>query len=160
MEYLACGEIEGAREIVFFLLSWRHDFLLAPSGHPRGTDFGQEMDSEFISKDEPLMRLQVLNLPPNPGQAFHPLRIVIFGNQRGSFPYPAQFMQPAPYRPSGDLKAMFGMEFAGQCGTTPAGATPPKGPWGCLEKSGERSLDPGHQDGSADGPSVGRPRRR
>src|SRR5215217_6803671 len=66
--------------------SGRYDFLLTPSGHPRGTDLGQQMDIEFISKDHYLMRLQVLHLPPNPGQAFHALRIVIFGDQLGPFP--------------------------------------------------------------------------
>ena len=137
MEYRARGEIEGTCKIVFFILAWGHDFLLTPAGHPGGTDLGQEMEIEFIRKDNHLIRLQVLNLPPNPGQAFHLLRIVIFGHQFGPFPYPAQFMQPAPHRPSGDFQVMFGVELACQCGTTPAGATPSKGPRGYLEEGGE-----------------------
>ena len=51
MADLSCGEIERAREIVFFILAWRPDCLLAPTGHPRGTDLGQEMDIAFIRKD-------------------------------------------------------------------------------------------------------------
>jgi hypothetical protein len=75
MEYLASAQVECTSEIGFFILPWRHHFLLAPFGHPRGTDLGPQMDIEFIRKDQSLLCLPWLSMPPNPGQAFDPLRI-------------------------------------------------------------------------------------
>src|SRR4051812_12791839 len=124
MEELARSKIERASEIIFFILPWRHDFLLAPLRHPCSTDLRQQMDIEFISKDQHLMDLQVLDMPANPSQARDSLWIVIFGYQLGPFPHPPQFMEPAPYRPRRHLKTMLGVEFKCQRGTTPACATP------------------------------------
>src|SRR6266581_4207636 len=112
MEYLPGGEIERTSKIVFFILPWRHDFLLAALGHPRGTDLGQQMNIEFISKDHHLMRLQLLSMPPNPGQALDPLGVVVFGHQLGPFPHPAHVMEPASYGPCGNLQAVFRHELA------------------------------------------------
>jgi len=119
MEYLTDGEIERASKRVFCILPWRHDFLLAPLGHPRGTDLGQQMDIEFISKDYHLMRWQLLSMPPNPGQALDPLCVVIFGHQLGPFSHPAHVMEPASYGPRGNLQAVFRLELGSQRGTTP-----------------------------------------
>src|SRR5215831_20284980 len=98
MEYLARGEIERTSERVFFVLPWRHDYLLAPLGHPRRPDLGQHMDSECIRTDEHLMGLPMRALLAHPGQALAPLRIIIFGPQLGSFPHLPQCMEPAPHR--------------------------------------------------------------
>src|SRR4029450_1860637 len=89
MQYLPGGEIECTSQRMFFILPWRHDFLLAPLGPPRSTDFGQQMDIEFSSKDHHLIRWQLLSMPPNPRQALDPLWVVIFGHQLGPFPHPA-----------------------------------------------------------------------
>src|SRR5215467_1298871 len=78
IEELPGGEIERASKRVFFILPWRHDFLLAPLRHPRGTDFGQQMDIEFIRKDHHLIRLQLLRMPPNPGQSLDSLGSLSF----------------------------------------------------------------------------------
>lgn len=51
-----------------------------------------------------------------------------------------QSEHPPPHGPSGDLKAMFGVEFAGQCGTTPAGALSPTGPRGALRRAASARL--------------------
>ena len=80
-----CREVERSCQIVLFVRAWCHDFPLLPLGHPRRTDLGQEMDIQFISKDHHLMGLQLLGMPPNPGQAFHPLRVVILGRQLARF---------------------------------------------------------------------------
>src|SRR5918999_1937088 len=93
------------------------------------------MDIEFIGKDHHLTGLQALGLKPNPGQALDPLRIVIFGDELGPFPHPTHFMEPASDGPSGDVKAMLGLELSRQCGATPAGAAPAIGPGGVLSKA-------------------------
>src|SRR5215467_9971081 len=151
MEYLPGGKIERASKIVFFILPWRHDFLLAPLGHPRGTDFGQQMDIEFISNDHDLTRLQALGMKANPGQALDPLRVVIFGDQLGPFPHPAHVMEPASDGPGGNLQAVFRLELGSQRGTTPPRPAPAIGPRWRLEECPQRALHPGHQGRRPDG---------
>ena len=151
MQYLSGGKIERTSQIVFFILPWRHDFCLAPLGHPRSPDFGQQMDIEFIRKDQHLMRLQALGMPPNPGQALDPLWVVIFRHQFGPFPYPAHVMEPASYGPCGNLQAVFRLELRRQRGTTPPRPAPAIGTWWDLEESPQRALQPRHQDGRPDG---------
>ena len=55
MPYRARREIERARARVFFILPWRHDFLLAALGHPRGADLRQQMDIALIRQDHHLL---------------------------------------------------------------------------------------------------------
>src|SRR5678809_149579 len=104
------------------------------------------MDIEFISKDQHLMRLQVLSMPPNPGQALDPLWVAIFGRELGSFPHPAHFMEPTSYGPCGNLQAMFRLELSRQRRTTPPRPAPAIGTWWRLEERPQRALHPGHQD--------------
>src|SRR5713101_4299217 len=146
MQYLPGSEIERASKIVFFILPWRYDFFLAALRHPRGPDLRQEMDIELISKDHPLVRLQALGVPPNPGQALDPLRVVIFGDQLGPFPHPAHVMEPAAYGPRGNLQAVFRLELRRQRGTTPPRPAPAIGTGWRLEEGPQRALHPGHQD--------------
>ena len=109
------------------------------------------MDVEFIRKDHDLLDLQMLGLPADPRPARDPLRVLIFGHQLGPFPHPTQFMKPAPHRPRRHLKTMFGVEFEGQRGRTPARATPPIRPgWG-LQQGDQRAFHPRHQDSGAHG---------
>jgi len=151
MKYLAGGKIERTSKRVVFLLPWRHDFLLAPLGHPRGPNLGPQMDIECSGQDHPLMRVQALGMPPTLGQALDPLRIVIFGHQLGPFPHPAHVMEPPPDGPRGNRQAMFRLEVDCQCGTTPPRPAPAIGPWWDLEECPQRALPPGHQDGRPDG---------
>ena len=150
MQYLAGGKIERTSHIAFFILPWRHDCFLAPLGHPGRPDFGQQMDIEFICKDHPLMHLQVLGMPPNPGQAHDPLWVVIFRHQFGPFPHPAHLMEPAPYGPGGNLQAVLRLELRRQRGTTPPRPAPAIGTGWSLEESPQRALQPRHQDGRPD----------
>jgi len=142
--------MERASQIVFFILPWRHDFLLAPLRHPRGTDFGQQMDIEFIRKDHHRIRLPLLRMPPNPGQSLDALGVVIFRPQLGPFPHPAHLMEPAPDGPRRHFQAMLGLELGSQRGTAPPRAAPAIGPWWGLEECPQRAPDPGHQDGGPD----------
>src|SRR5215813_15632813 len=95
MPSLAGSQIERTGQRVFFMLPWRPDCCLAPLGHPRRPDFGHQRDRECLRKDQPLMRLHVLGMPPNPGQALAPLWIVLLRHQFGALPPPAYFMAPA-----------------------------------------------------------------
>src|SRR5919109_3489991 len=128
MEYLARGEVEGASEIMLFILPGCHHFLLAPLGHPGRPHLGQQMDIECISKHPHLTRLQALGMPANASQALDPLRVVIFGYQLGPFPHPTHVMEPAPDGPSGYFQAVFGLELGCQRGTTPPRPAPAIGP--------------------------------
>jgi hypothetical protein len=143
MKYLAHGEIEGARERVFCILSWRHDFLLAPSGHPRGPDLGQEMDSAFISKDLQLMRWHALNLPPNPGQAFHPLRIVILATNLARFHTQPSSCSQRRTVPAETSRRCLAWSSRANVAQLQRVRHRPQGRGG-LEEGGERPLDPGH----------------
>src|SRR2546425_9644449 len=129
MQYLPGGQIERPSQRMFFILPWRHHFFLAPLRHPGGTNLRQQMESEFISKDHPLMRWQALGMPPNPGQALDPLRVVIFGHQVGPFPHPAHVMEPSSYGPRGNLQAVFRLKLGCQRRTTPPRPAPAIGPW-------------------------------
>src|SRR5215207_8472189 len=151
MEYLPGGEIERPSQIVFCLLPWRHDFLLASLGHPCRPDLGQEVNIAFISKDHHFMRLQRLSMPPNPSQALDPLWVVILSHQLGPFPHPAHFMEPPSYGPCGNLHAVFPLELGSQRGTTPPRPTPAIGTGCGLEECPQRALHPGHQDCCPDG---------
>ena len=151
MQYLAGGKIERTSQRVFFILPWRHDFCLAPLGPPRRPDFGQQMDIEFIGKDQHLMRLQVLGMPPNPGQARDPLWVVIFRHQFGSFPHPIHLMKPSSYGPRGHRQAVFRLELRRQRGATPPRSAPTIGTGWSLEERPQRALQPRPQDGRPDG---------
>src|SRR5262249_31809510 len=151
MQYLTGSQIERPSQIVFFILPWRHDFCLAPLGHPRRPDFGQQMDIEFIRKDQPLMRWQVLGMPPNPGQALDPLGVVIFRHQFGAFPHPAHLMEPSADGPRGHLQTVFRLEVRRQRGTTPPRPAPAIGTGWRLEEGPQRALYPRHQNGRPDG---------
>src|SRR5262245_47336128 len=85
-------------------------------------------------------------LKPNPGQAFNPVRVVIFGHQFGPFPDPPNLMEPATYGFRRDLDTMFGLERRRQGGTTPAGAAPAVGTRGFFENGSQRARQPRHQD--------------
>ena len=74
-----------------------------------GEVFRQEVDIEFIRKDHHLTRTQVVMLKPNPGQAFGPMRVVIFGHQFGACPDPADLMEPAAHGFCGHLDPMLGL---------------------------------------------------
>jgi len=145
MAYLPGGKIERASQRGFCILPWRHDFLLAPLGPPRGTDFGQQRDIECISKDHDRTRWHALGMQAHPTQALDPLRVVIFGGQRGPFPHPAHGMEPAADGPGGNLQAVFRLEVGSQRGTTPPRPAPAIGPRGSLEEGPQRALHPGHQ---------------
>ena len=146
MEALARGEIERPSEIVFFIFPGRHDFLLAPLGHPGRSDLGQQMHIELIGKDHHLARWQARGMKPKAGQARDPLRIIIFGHQLGPLPHPAHFMEPAAYGPSRNLQPGFGLELGCQRGPTPPRPAPTIGPWWRLEECPQSTLDPGQQD--------------
>src|SRR5215510_14616356 len=87
-------------------------------------DLRQQVDIEFVSKEERGRGGQVLKHRPNPGQLLHTLGVVIFGSQLGTLPYPAQFMQPTPYRLCRDLHTAASLHLQSQRGATPACATP------------------------------------
>ena len=111
MEYGTRGEIEHTGQIVLLIFAGCHDFLLCAFGSPCRTDPWQQMDIEFIDKHHHVMGVQWLRMKTNPGQALDPLGVVIFGDQFGPFPDPAQFTEPPPHGPSRDGQAMFGREF-------------------------------------------------
>ena len=92
------------------------------------------------------MRLQLLRMPPNPGQALDPLGVVVFGHQLGPFPHPAHGMEPASYGPCGNLPAVFRRELGRQRGTTPPRPAPAIGTGWRLEEGPQRAFHPGHQD--------------
>src|SRR5215510_7078949 len=146
MEYLPGGELECPSTRMVFILPWRHDFLLAPLGHPRRTDFGQPMDSAFIRTDPHLIRLPLLSMPPNPSQALDPLWVVILGHPLGPFPHPAHVMEPASDGPGGNRQAVLRLELGRQRGTTPPRPAPAIGAWWSLEEGSQRALHPGPQD--------------
>ena len=102
------------------------------------------MDVEFIRKDHHLMGLQLCGMPPNPGQAFHPLWIVIFGRQLGPFPYPADLVEPAAHGFCGYIDAMFRLECQRERGTAPPRAAPAVGPWGFFQQGAQRARQPWH----------------
>jgi hypothetical protein len=80
---------EVARSIVLFVRAQCPNVHLGLLGHLRRTDLEQEMAVTFICKAHHLMGLQLFGMPPHPGQAFHPLRIVICGHRLGPCPAPA-----------------------------------------------------------------------
>ena len=151
MQYLAGSQMERTCQRVFVILPWRHDFFLAPLGPPRRPDFGQQRDSEFIRKDQPLMRLPVLGVPPNPGHALAPLWVVILRHQFGAFPHPAHLMEPASDGPRGHLQAVLRLELRRQRGPTPPRPAPALGTGWRLEESPQRARQPRPQDGRPGG---------
>src|ERR671925_73123 len=151
MPYLAGSPIARTCQRVFVILPWRHDFCLAPLEPPRRPDCGQQMDIECIRTDKPLMRLQVLGMPPNPGQALDPLWVVIFRHQFGAFPHPAHLMEPSSDGPRGHLQAVFRLELRRQRGPTPPRPAPAIGTGWRLEESPQRALEPRYQDGRPGG---------
>jgi len=151
MEELPGSEIEGASQGVFFVLPWRHDFLLAALGYPCGPNLGQQVDIECIRKDHHLMCLPRLRMQANPGQALGPFRIVIFGDQLGAFPHPTQLMEPAAHGPCGHLQPVFRPQLRRQRGTTPSRPAPAIGPWRDLEQRLQRTLQPRQQESCPNG---------
>ena len=123
-EDVARGKVQGTCEILFGVRAWRHDFALAPFGHPSRADLGQQMDVQFIGKDQYLIRGSLFDMPPNLGQALDALGVIIFRHDLGAFPDPAHGMEPSADRPSGDRQPILRLEFHGECGTAPACATP------------------------------------
>ena len=84
------------------ILARRHHGHLGAFRHPHRPDFGQQVDVQFIGKDQGFPGLEVLPRPADAGQALRPAGIVVFGDQLRAFPHPAEGMEPAAHRLGGD----------------------------------------------------------
>ena len=149
MEELACGKIERAREIVFFILAC----VMTVSWLPRGIHAAPILGKRWISSSSAKTnsscackcsichrirakrstRCGWLSLATK--LPFH------------TEPVHGATAAPSRRRPEGDVWR--GVRVPRW--HNPAGATPTKGLRRGLEESDERALDPGHQDGGADG---------
>ena len=110
--------------------------------HPLIADFGQQVDVEFISKQQQLLWAEMLKNSANARQFLDALRVIIFGNEFGAFPDPAEFVQVTAHGLCRDLHATIDLELGGQTRTTPARATSAEGVRSRLEQgSSERFKD-------------------
>src|SRR5262245_40026048 len=150
MPQLPGGEMQRPSQIVFLVRAWRPNFFLGALEHPGGSDLRQEVDIGWFRQHHHLMDLQPFSMPPNPGHAFHSLRVVIFGRQLGPFPHPADLVEPAAHGFGGHRDAMLGLACHGERGTAPAGPAPTIGPGGFFEEGTEGARQPGHQDSRLD----------
>jgi hypothetical protein len=129
------SQTEGPGQVVYLVLAWRHAFQLAPLGHPGRANFGQQVDMQFVRKDHGLIGLELLEHPADAGQAVDPLGIIVFGDQLGPLPHPADVMEPAAQGLSRDREAPVGLQGQGQRGTAPARPAPPIRPGGALSRA-------------------------
>ena len=82
----------------------------------------------------------------NAGQPFDPVRVVIFRDQLGPFPYPADLVEPAASRFRRDLNAVSRFERGCERGTTPTGAPPTIRTRGRFESGPQGACEPRHPD--------------
>src|SRR6266446_7321126 len=150
VEDLPRREMEGACQIMLLVLPRREYLLLGPLWHPGCPHLGQQMDIEFIGKDQHLTVLQLFLMKADARQPLDTLGVIIFRHQLGALPDPAEFVEPAPYRLGRHLQAVFSLEGGRERGTTPPCAAPSVGAWRRLEQRPQRALQPGPQDGRAD----------
>ena len=90
--------MQRPRQIVLLVLPWCHDFHLGALGHPGRPHLGQQVHIQLIGKDHHLVRRQVFVMKAHTGQPFDPVWVVIFRDQLGPFPYPADLVEPAADR--------------------------------------------------------------
>ena len=140
-------EVARAGHIVLCVLARCHDFHLVPLRPPGRTDLGPERESTCISTDQHLMGLPLCGMPPHPGQALPPLRLLLCSHQLGPLPYPADLVEPAAHGCCGYRDAMVGLERHRERGPAPPRAAPALGTWGFVQPGAQRARQPGHQDG-------------
>jgi hypothetical protein len=104
------GQVESAGQVMLCVLARRHDRHLAPFGHPGTPHCGQQMDIQFVRKNHRLRGLELLKYLPDARQTGYALRVVVFGDQLGTLPDPADLVEPAPPRLGGDRDAALGLQ--------------------------------------------------
>src|SRR5437870_1574729 len=93
----------------------------------------------------------MLKKPANSCEFLDALRVIIFGNELGAFPDPAEFVQPTTEGIGRDSDAAIDLELGGQAGTTPARATPAEGLRSGVEQRQERAFKRRRQGGGTEG---------
>ena len=151
VKHLAGNDVERPGQIVLFIRTRRHDFKLSAFLHPRISDLRQQVDVEFVSKQQELFRAKMLKNPANSREFLDALRVIIFGNELGAFPDPAEFMQPTAGGIGRDFDAAIDFELRREGGTTPACSTPAEGLGSGFEQSQQRAFYGRRQTGGTDG---------
>lgn len=118
---------------------------------PLIADLGQQVNVEFVSKQQKLFGAELLKKPANPCQFFDALWIIIFRLKFGALPNPAEFMQPTPGGIGRNLDAAIDFELGSQAGTTPTRATPAEGSWSRPEQCQKRAFQRRRQRRGTDG---------
>jgi hypothetical protein len=151
VQQMACSYVERSSQVILLVSARSQDLKLSVFLHPLITNLRQQVDVEFVSKQQELFRPEMLENPADSGQFLDALWVVIFGCEFGSLPDPAHFSQPAAQGIGRGINAAIDLELGRKGCTTPARTAPAEGFWGSLEQRKQGAFQRRRQNSSAQG---------
>jgi hypothetical protein len=144
-------QLQRSRQVVWLMSPWCHDGQLGALGPPGRADFRSQGDIPRVDDDHRRAALAWREDITEAGPPSHALRSLVLGHQLGTWPPPADRVEPASPRRGGDRDPALGLPRQGPGGPPPARAAPTLGPRGGLEPGDQRPAPPQDQHGGAHG---------